>query len=105
MKETNSDTFNLSIPKNSSLPISKGKFKKSKLFHGKNSKKFHHNHKISFSKEKNTKIDKKFLNLYIINSQLQKHNSNPLKKNIMIINDIIETKRNHFLAIFNPFDY
>ena len=103
MKEADSDTFNLSIPENSSLPISKEKFKKSKLFHNKHAKKFHHSHKKSISKEHNKKIDKRFLNLYIINSQLQKHNSNPLKKNIMIINDIIDTKTNHFLAIFKDF--
>ena len=102
MKEPSSDTFSLSIPKNNSLPISKEKFKKSKLFHAKIGKNFQSSSKKSTS-EKNQKLKKKFLSLYIINSQLQKHNSNPLKKNIMIINDIIGTKTNHFLAIFKDY--
>jgi hypothetical protein len=38
-----------------------------------------------------------------MNNQLQKYNSTPEEKNIMIINDIIETKTNHFLAVFKDF--
>ena len=39
----------------------------------------------------------------IMNNQLHKHNSTPAQKNIMIINDIIDTKTNHFLAKFKDF--
>ena len=45
----------------------------------------------------------KFNFFQLINNQLQKHNSTPDQKNIMIINDIIDTKPNHFLAIFKDF--
>jgi len=104
MEEGKLDILDLSKPKNSSLPISLDKMKKSKVFKNKMTKKFQQSFKKSIPKEKvDKKIKNKFLSIYIINSQLQKHNSNPLKKNIMIINDIIETKTNHFLAIFKDY--
>ena len=102
MKEVKFDSLNLSSVKNTSFPTSGEKMKKSKIFHNKIARKFIYNHKKS-PKEKNKTINKKFYDLYTINSQLQKHNSNPLKKNIMIINDIIGTKTNHFLAIFKDY--
>ena len=80
MKEVDEESLNLTNPKNSSMPISLEKMKKSKLFQNKTTRKFHHDYKKSISKEKNNKLKKKFFNLYIINTQLQKHNSNPLKK-------------------------
>lgn len=104
MEEGKLDILDLSKPKNSSLPISLDKMKKSKVFKNKMTKKFQQSFKKSIPKEKvDKKIKNKFLSIYIINRQLQKHNSNPLKKNIMIINDIIETKTNHFLAIFKDY--
>ena len=104
MEEGKLDILDLSKPKNSSLPISLDKMKKSKVFKNKMTKKFQQSFKKSMPKEKvDKKIKNKFLSIYIINRQLQKHNSNPLKKNIMIINDIIETKTNHFLAIFKDY--
>ena len=103
MKEVDEESLNLTNPKNSSMPISLEKMKKSKLFQNKTTRKSHHDYKKSISKEKNNKLKKKFFNLYVINTQLQKHNSNPLKKSIMIINDIIDTKTNHFLAVFKDY--
>ena len=76
---------------------------KSKILQNKTKRKFNYYHKKSISREKNKRIQNKFYDLYTINSQLQKYNCNPLKKNIMIINDIIETKSNHFLAIFKDY--
>ena len=106
MEEDKLDILDLSKPKNSSLPISLDKMKKSKVFKNKMSKKFQQSFKKCIPKEKDKgekKIKNKFLSMYIINKQLQKHNSNPSKKNVMIINDIIETKTNHFLAIFKDY--
>ena len=103
MKEIDSESLDLTIHKNSSIPIHLEKMKKSKIFQSKTIKKFQNPFKKPISKEKNNKLKKKFFNLYTINLQLQKHNSNPLKKNIMIINNIIETKTNHFLAVFKDF--
>ena len=96
MKEAKFDSLNLSSVKNISFPISGEKKKKSKIHRNKTVR-------IFKEKEKNKIMKKKFYDLYTINSQLQKHNSTPLKKNIMIINDIIGTKTNHFLAIFKDY--
>ena len=105
MEEGKLDILDLSKLKNSSLPISLDKIKKSKVFKNKVAKKFQQSFKKSIPKEKDKgkNIKNKFLPIYIINNQLQKHNSNPSKKNVMIINDIIETKTNHFLAIFKDY--
>ena len=108
MEEGKLDILDLSKPKNSSLPISLDKMKKSKVFKNKMTKKFQQSFKKFMPKEKEKdkgekKIKNKFLSMHIINKQLQKHNSNPSKKNVMIINDIIETKTNHFLAIFKDY--
>ena len=41
---------------------------------------------------------------YIIPSQnLQKHNSTPSQKNVMLINDLIESKETHFIATFKDY--
>ena len=40
---------------------------------------------------------------YIINQTLQKHNSSPSIKNIMLINDLIESKETHFIATFKDY--
>ena len=40
---------------------------------------------------------------YIINQILQKHNSTPGQKNIMLINDLIESKETHFIATFKDY--
>ena len=102
MKETKSEISNISNSKNRSLPFSLSKYKRSKIVLNKATQKHNQSHKKSISKQK-IKEHKKLSDFHIINSQLQKHNSNPLMKNIMIINDIIETKTNHFLAIFKDY--
>ena len=63
---------------------------------------------FAINRRKNTNlekkdINKKFINLYIINNNMQKHNSTPEIKNIMLINDLIESKENHFIAVFKDF--
>ena len=59
MKEVDEESLNLTNPKNSSMPISLEKMKKSKLFQNKTTRKFHHDYKKSISKEKNNKLKKK----------------------------------------------
>ena len=109
MKESKSELFSLSYLQNSSKHISLEKMKNSKKLQNKTNiinvknVKCEKRKQKSNSKEKNKKISKKFIDLHIINSQLQKHNSNPLKKSIMIINDIIDTKTNHYLAVFKDY--
>ena len=54
--------------------------------------------------QKNKLKPKKNYNFFqLINNQLQKYNCTPEQKNIMIINDIINAKSNHFLAAFKDF--
>ena len=58
------------------------------------------------SKKKNFKRDKESnYNLYpkVISKNLQKYNSNAEIKNIMIINNLINCKSSHFLAIFKEY--
>ena len=104
MKEARSESFNLSSLKISSMNISldKKRISKNSLIKGR-ARQLERNSKKSISKENNIKSGKKKSNLFIINSQLQKHNSTPLKKSIMIINDVIDTKTNHYLAIFKDY--
>ena len=59
-----------------------------------------------FPKKKNSKKDNNLdTNSYsnIIANNLQKHNSDSKSKNIMIINNLINCKSNHFLAIFKDY--
>ena len=55
-----------------------------------------------FPKHK-SKPKNKYNFYHLINFQLQKYNSTPEQKNIMIINDMINAKSNHFLAAFKDF--
>ena len=64
MEEGKLDILDLSKPKNSSLPISLDKMKKSKKFKNKMTKKFQQSFKKSIPKEKD-KVDKKIkINFY-----------------------------------------
>ena len=63
---------------------------------------------FAINKRKNTNLEKEdikknFIDLYIINNNIQKHNSTPEIKNIMLINDLIESKENHFIAVFKDY--
>ena len=79
------------------------KIKKSKNTKNKVISKFHENYdNYILYKQKNKPLNKFYIP-HLINNQLQKYNSTPTEKNIMIINDIIETKSNHFLAKFKDF--
>lgn len=48
-------------------------------------------------------IAQKKISGYITNQTLQKHNSSPAQKNIMLINDLIESKETHFIATFKDY--
>jgi len=52
------------------------------------------------SKNKRKKNTVLAFNKYIIHKNISKYNSSPIIKNIMIINNIIESKENHCIAIF-----
>ena len=43
------------------------------------------------------------LSAFVLNHNIQKHNSSPSIKNLMLINDLIESKENHFIAIFKDY--
>ena len=43
------------------------------------------------------------INLYLINQNLQKHNSTPELKNIMLIEDLIKSKDTHFTTLFKDY--
>ena len=60
------------------------------------------------NKKKNVKIENniismKNLSIKILSKNLQKHNSNPKIKNVMIISNLINCKSNHFLATFKDY--
>ena len=43
------------------------------------------------------------ISTFLINKNLQLHNSSPEIKNMMLINDLIESKENHFIAVFKDY--
>ena len=43
------------------------------------------------------------INKFITNANLQKHNSTPQTKNVMLVDDLIESKETHFIAVFKDF--
>ena len=43
------------------------------------------------------------INNFLINKNLQNHNSTPEQKNVMLVNDLIESKETHFIAIFKDY--
>ena len=63
--------------------------------------KINKNNLNKFSMLKNKKLKRNsYRKNNIIYNNIQKYNSIPIKKNIMIINNIIESKENHYIAIF-----
>ena len=97
------DITNSSGPKTERKIFYIEKIKKSKITKNKALLKFHEKLNSQNTYKNKSKTVNKINIIKIINNQLQKHNSTPSQKNIMIINDIIETKTNHFLAIFKDF--
>ena len=97
------DITNSSGPKTERKIFYIEKIKKSKITKNKALLKFHEKLNNQNTYKNKSKAVNKINIIKIINNQLQKHNSTPSQKNIMIINDIIETKTNHFLAIFKDF--
>ena len=70
-----------------------------------NSNKKNKNKKINFNKD-SSEINQKIRNkigICIPYLNLQKHNSTPNQKNIMLINDLIESKETHFIAKFKDY--
>ena len=103
MNNDDYEILSISSPRNGKKTFSLEKMKKSKFIKNRAHHKFHQKLNIQISDKKQYKKLKDFDKFLLINNQLQKYNSTPLQKNIMIINDIIETKTNHFLAIFKDF--
>jgi hypothetical protein len=101
----NNDEYNIlsiSSPKSEKRAFTIEKIKKTKYKKNKAHQIFHENFNIHISDKRHKKLND-FDKFLIMNNQLQKYNSTPEEKNIMIINDIIETKTNHFLAVFKDF--
>jgi len=48
-------------------------------------------------------IAKNKISVFLINQNLQKHNSTPEQKNIMLVNDLIQSKETHFIATFKDY--
>ena len=48
-------------------------------------------------------VSKNRLNLYLINQNLQQHNSTPGMKDLMIINNLISSKETHFTSLFKDY--
>ena len=103
MNNDDNDIFSISSQRNGKKAFSIEKIKKSKIIKDKTHHKFHEKLNIFISGKNSHKKFKEIDKYFIINNQLQKNNSSPNQKNIMIINDIIETKTNHFLATFKDF--
>ena len=64
--------------------------------------------KLNLTFDKNQTKSKNKLILYLLNQNIQKYNSTPDKKNLMIIDDLIKSKETHFTSIFKDkliFDY
>ena len=95
--------FNISSPRSEKITFSIEKITKSKKKKSKAHLKFHEKLYIHDSNDEINKNIKDFDKFLIINEQLKKHNSTPNQKNIMIINDIIDTKTNHYLAVFKDY--
>ena len=103
MEDEDYNIFSISSPRNGKIAFSIEKINKSKNKKNKAHQKFHEQFYIHTS---NNQINKKindFDKFLIMNNQLQKHNSTPNQKNIMIVNDIIDTKTNHYLAVFKDY--
>ena len=101
----NNDEYNIlsiSSPKSEKRAFTIEKIKKTKYKKNKAHQIFQEKINIHISDKRHKKLND-FDKFLIMNNQLQKYNSTPEEKNIMIINDIIETKTNHFLAVFKDF--
>ena len=57
----------------------------------------------SHNKKMNLNQIKIKISSFLINQNLQIHNSCPDQKNIMLINDLIESRETHFIAVFKDY--
>ena len=76
------------------LPIKKLKKPKSAISHIISNLK---NNKMNLEQVRNK------ISAFLLNQNLQNHNSSPDMKNIMLIDDLIESKETHFIAIFKDY--
>ena len=62
-------------------------------------------HIISNKQNKNNNLIQVQLkiNKFLTNYNLQKHNSSPEKKNLMLVDDLIESKETHYIAVFKDY--
>ena len=62
-------------------------------------------HIISNKQNKNNNLIQVQLkiNKFLTNYNLQKHNSTPEKKNMMLVDDLIESKETHYIAVFKDY--
>ena len=81
---------------NSKMKIPEGKIKKFRL-------KLSLNSKLLIQKKTNLPNSTKQLIKEILINNIKKHNSTPNIKNTMLINDLIESKENHFVAVFKDY--
>ena len=103
MEDEDYNIFSISSPRNGKIAFSIEKINKSKNKKNKAHQKFHEQFYIHTSNDQLNKKINDFDKFLIMNNQLQKHNSTPNQKNIMIVNDIIDTKTNHYLAVFKDY--
>ena len=103
MEDEDYNIFSISSPRNGKIAFSIEKINKSKNKKNKAHQKFHEQFYIHTSNDQINKKINDFDKFLIMNNQLQKHNSTPNQKNIMIVNDIIDTKTNHYLAVFKDY--
>ena len=103
MEDEDYNIFSISSPRNGKIAFSIEKINKSKNKKNKAHQKFHEQFYIHTSNDQINKKINDFDKFLIMSNQLQKHNSTPNQKNIMIVNDIIDTKTNHYLAVFKDY--
>ena len=103
MEDEDYNIFSISSPRNGKIAFSIEKINKSKNKKNKAHQKFHEQFYIHTSNDQINKKINDFDKFLIMNNQLQKHNSTPNQKNIMIVNDIIDTKTKHYLAVFKDY--
>ena len=59
--------------------------------------------KMNLEQERIQRVPKNKKSLYIINQNLQKYNSNPLMKRLMLIDDLIHLKGTHYTSVFKDY--
>ena len=103
MKNDEYDSLNISSPQCGKKTFNIEKIKKGKIYKNQQINNYPLCINDYLFPKNRTKAKNKYNIFQLINNQLQKYNCTPEQKNIMIINDIIAAKSNHFIAIFKDF--